>query len=178
MAHRAVICAALSHGKCRISPIDLSDDITATIEAVKALGAKARFKNNVLYIDGANMFGTEKAEINCRESGSTLRFLIPVAAAAGITCTFGGTGRLPQRPIGTYLELLPKSGVRCESSSGLPLTVGGKLKAGKFSLRGDISSQFISGLLFALPILDGDSEIELTTELQSAGYVNMTVGSE
>ena len=112
---------------------------------------------------------------DCIESGSTLRFMIPVAAALGREITFVGRGKLPERPIGDYLRLLPEHGVKCESDGGLPLKISGRLKSGVFELAGDVSSQYITGLMLALPLLDGDSEIVLTTELQSKPYVDMTV---
>ncbi|MFR2018987.1 MAG: 3-phosphoshikimate 1-carboxyvinyltransferase, partial [Eubacterium sp.] len=111
---------------------------------------------------------------DCIESGSTLRFMIPVAAALGKTVKFVGRGKLPERPIGDYLRLLPEHGVKCDCTGTLPLTVSGKLTPGRFEIAGNVSSQYITGLLLALPILDGDSEIVLTTELQSKPYVDMT----
>lgn len=173
--HRAVICAALSGGKCTISPVALSEDIKATISCVEALGAKTEMNGDVLTVDGGKMFENKEAVLNCSESGSTLRFLIPVAAAGGVRATFNGRGRLPERPIGIYTEALPKKGVEFSQSSGLPLTVSGKLRGGVFKIPGDVSSQFISGLLFALPLLKQDSDIVLTSPIQSAGYVNMTI---
>ena len=171
-AHRAIICAALSRGKCTVSPIALSNDIKATIQCVEALGAKTEINGSILTVDGTEMFKNKTAVLDCGESGSTLRFLIPVAAAGGAEATFVGSGRLPERPIGIYTELLPEKGVTCSADSGLPLTIGGKLKSGVFRVAGNVSSQFITGLLFALPLLDGDSDIILTSPIQSE--VDMT----
>jgi 3-phosphoshikimate 1-carboxyvinyltransferase len=109
------------------------------------------------------------------ESGSTLRFIIPISAAGGAAVTFSGRGRLPQRPIGPYLDCLPSGGVTLKTSGGLPLSISGRLKSGIYTLPGNVSSQFITGLLFALPLLDGDSEIRLTTPLQSEGYIDLTM---
>ena len=173
--HRAVICAALSGGTCTVSPVALSEDIKATISCVEALGAKTSIKDNVLTVDGAGMFKNKTAALDCRESGSTLRFLIPVAAAGGVEATFTGMGRLPERPIGIYTDALPEKGVSCATEGGLPLTVSGQLKSGVFKIPGNVSSQFITGLLFALPLLNGDSDIILTSPIQSAGYINMTI---
>ena len=173
--HRAIICAALSKGVCTIAPVALSEDILATIRCVEALGAVTKIENKVLTVDGSGMFRSKTAALDCGESGSTLRFLIPVAAAGGVNATFTGSGRLPERPIGIYTDALPKAGVRCETEGGLPLTVSGTLQSGVFEIPGDISSQFISGLLFALPILPRDSRIVLTTPVQSVGYINMTI---
>ncbi len=154
-AHRALIASFLAGGGT-VQPLADSEDICATREALQALA------------DGSGV-------INCRESGSTLRFLIPVAAALGREVTFVGQGRLCERPIGEYLRLLPEHGVRCESEGGLPLRISGQLTAGTYAIAGDISSQYITGLLLALPLLTGDSEIVLTTPLQSKPYVEMTL---
>lgn len=173
--HRAIICAALSGGICTISPVALSDDIKATIRCVESLGASAKTDGGVLTIDGSHMFENKTAQLDCGESGSTLRFMIPVAAAGGVTATFTGSGRLPERPIGIYTEALPKAGIEFDCDSGLPLTISGKLKGGVFRIPGNVSSQFISGLLFALPLLKQDSDIVLTSPVQSVGYINMTI---
>ena len=173
--HRAVICAALSGGVCTISPVALSEDVKATIGCVEALGAKTALKDKVLTVDGREIFKNKEAELDCRESGSTLRFLIPVAAAGGVSAVFTGAGRLPERPIGVYTDALPEKGVTCQTEGGLPLQISGKLQSGVFKIPGNVSSQFITGLLFALPLLDGDSDIVLTSPIQSAGYINMTI---
>lgn len=154
-AHRALICSFLAGGGS-VNPIISSKDMQATVGAINAL------KNDLDVVD-------------CIESGSTLRFMIPVAAALGKEVTFVGRGKLPERPIGDYLRLLPEHNVKCESEGGLPLRISGKLTSGRFEIAGDVSSQYITGLLLALPILDGDSEIILTTPLQSKPYVDMTI---
>ena len=158
-AHRALICSALA-GEPRALPADetVSDDIRITAAAVSSL-----------------LSASGEAAVDCGESGSTLRFLIPVAAALGVPAVFTGRGRLPSRPIGVYLDCLPEHGVRCRTEGGLPLEIGGKLEPGRFSLPGNVSSQFVSGLLLALPLLSGYSEIALTTPLESSGYADMTV---
>ena len=176
-AHRALICAALAYGRSRITPYTPSDDIDATIGAVRALGASVRRESGGLTVDGlgGRTPAPEPVRLDCAESGSTLRFLIPVAAALGRTCTFDGRGRLPQRPIGPYLDCLPPAGVSCETAGGLPLSLSGRLRPGVFRLPGNISSQFVTGLLLALPLLDGDSLIVLTSPLESAGYIDLTL---
>lgn len=173
--HRAIICAALSGGVCEVAPVSLSDDIKATIGCIEALGARTVLKGDVLTIDGSDMFKSQTAVLDCFESGSTLRFFIPIAAAGGVKTTFIGRGRLPERPLGVYFDCLPEAGVKCEAENNLPLTIDGKLRSGIFNIAGNVSSQFITGLLFALPLVKGDSKIVLTTELQSEGYVDMTI---
>lgn len=173
--HRAIICAAMANGVSRISPVALSNDIKATIGCIKALGADAVLENNVLTVDGTNMYKNKTALLDCGESGSTLRFFIPIAAVGNINATFVGKGKLPQRPIGIFTEALPKAGTTCETEGGLPLEINGQLKSGIFEIPGNVSSQFITGLLLALPILEGDSEIVLTSPLESVGYIAMTI---
>ncbi len=177
-AHRAILCAALSNGVSTLFPIDPSEDMFATMQAVKSMGALVSYDpvTRTLTVDGSHTGQvTGQQEIHCRESGSTLRFCIPIAAALGMNAVFTGSGRLPQRPIGCYLDCLPRHGVRCQTQGGLPFSVSGKLQPGEYELPGDISSQFITGLLYALPLLDGDSRLTLTTPLESAAYVDMTV---
>lgn len=173
--HRAIICAAMANGVSRISPVALSNDIKATIGCIKALGADAALENNVLTVDGTNMYKNKTALLDCGESGSTLRFFIPIAAVGNINATFVGKGKLPQRPIGIFTEALPKAGTVCKTEGGLPLEIKGQLKSGIFEIPGNVSSQFITGLLLALPILEGDSEIVLTSPLESVGYIAMTI---
>ena len=173
--HRAIICAAMANGVSRISPVALSNDIKATIGCIKALGADAVLENNVLTVDGTNMYKNKTVLLDCGESGSTLRFFIPIAAVGNINATFVGKGKLPQRPIGIFTEALPKAGTVCKTEGGLPLEIKGQLKSGIFEIPGNVSSQFITGLLLALPILEGDSEIVLTSPLESVGYIAMTI---
>ena len=173
--HRAIICAAMANGVSRISPVALSNDIKATIGCIKALGAEAVLENNVLTVDGTNIYKNKTALLDCGESGSTLRFFIPIAAVGNVNATFVGKGKLPQRPIGIFTEALPKAGTVCKTEGGLPLEIKGQLKSGIFEIPGNVSSQFITGLLLALPILEGDSEIVLTSPLESVGYIAMTI---
>ena len=175
-AHRQVLCAALSRGRCSVSNVDMNEDIKATVAAVTALGVQARYddSSSLLTLDASGL-GGQNAVIDCGESGSTLRFLIPIAAALGVSARFEGRGRLPYRPLGVYKELLPAHGVAFSSQGGLPLEISGRLKSGVYRLPGDVSSQFITGLLVALPLLEGDSEIVLTSPLESKGYVDLTL---
>lgn len=175
--HRAIICASLAKGSTTIYPIELSNDVLATVNAVKALGAQVDFVDGKLLINGNNTFKSISPIINCDESASTLRFLIPFAALSGKNITFLRSKGLSERPLDAYLEALPKQGVDVEFESGenFPVKIKGKLKPGKILIPGNISSQFISGLLMALPILGSDSEIILTSLLESSGYVDMTI---
>lgn len=173
--HRAVICAMLSGGICKISPVALSNDINATIDCARALGAKIELENDILTVDGTEVFKNKAAALDCGESGSTLRFFVPVAAAGGVSASFEGHGSLVSRPVGIYADILPQNGVECHTGGRLPLSVSGQLKSGRFELPGNISSQFITGLLFALPLLEGDSDIVLTSPPESVGYIEMTL---
>lgn len=175
-AHRAILCAALSGGNCTVSNVDKNADVEATLRAVQALGIGHEYsdahKSLVLFQSGAPLQG---AVVDCGESGATLRFIIPIFAALGVNATFIGSGRLPERPIGIYQSLLPQHGVSVETAGGLPFKISGKLTGGMFALPGNVSSQFITGLLFALPLQKQDSEIKLTSALESASYVDLTL---
>lgn len=173
VAHRLVIAAALSKGTSVVKNLSLSKDITATINAMRALGASISVQGDTAVINGIEK-APEKAVIDCCESGSTLRFLIPVACALGVQTTFLGQGKLPQRPITPYLDELPKHGVKFDYNGTMPFTVSGKLQSGDYSVSGDISSQFVTGLLFALAAEKGESRLILTSPLQSKPYVDIT----
>lgn len=172
--HRSLICAALANGVSTISNCGVSDDINATASVLEALGAKITRNGLTVTVSPAKR-NNKNIELFCNESGSTARFILPIAAALGVeNAVITGAGRLPQRPFQVICDALRQNGVNC-SSNTLPITVSGKLKAGEFVLPGDISSQYISGLLLALSIVQGESKITLTTPLQSAAYVDMTV---
>lgn len=173
VAHRVLICAGLA-GDSEISGINFSKDIDATIQAMSALGATIYTNQNSADIpDKINP--PEKAVIDCNESGSTLRFIIPIAAALGVTTEFHGRGRLPQRPIDIYIRELGKHGITFDYNNTMPFMISGKLTSGTYEVEGNVSSQFITGLLFALPLVDGDSEIVLTSHLESRPYVDITI---
>lgn len=176
ISHRAVICAGLSIGKSNIRNLSFSKDIEATCEAMKNLGTKIIREAEALSIEGAAGLEATDSVFDCYESGSTLRFLIPIAAAVGGKSTFIGRGKLVERPLLPYYKILEEQNIKYVNEEGrLPLTINGKLKPGEFTISGDISSQFISGLMFALPLLDGDSKITITTELESKPYVDLTI---
>ena len=172
-AHRAIICAALSDEKTSIHISHISKDIEATLNCIKSIGASFVKKNNAYEITPVET-PLQNPILDCNESGSTLRFLLPVISALGAGATFVGSGRLPERPMGLIVDLLKEHG-NAFSSSKLPITVSGQTTAGMFPIAGNVSSQFISGLLFALPLLKEESIIKLTSSLQSAAYVNMTI---
>lgn len=154
-AHRALVCSFLAGGGT-VNPIIDSNDMRATVGVIHAL------KND------------EKV-LNCIESGSTMRFMIPVAAALGKDVTFVGEGSLLSRTLGEYMTLLPQHNVKVKSDGFLPLEISGRLTNGSYEVNGDVSSQYITGLLMALANADGDSAVILKTPLQSKPYVDMTI---
>jgi 3-phosphoshikimate 1-carboxyvinyltransferase len=167
----------LSNGVSKIANYLVSDDTSATLRAIKALGAKVKQQQNFLEIEGAKTLKTPEKPINCGESGATLRFMIPVAAIASKPVTFVMGQSLSRRPIKPLLQSLKQLGVKTHYSEEKPSTVtvqGGGIEGGKTVLRGDISSQFISGLLFACPMARKDTEIIVTTSMESKSYIQMT----
>ena len=172
ISHRALICAALADGESVLRNILDCEDTHATIDALNALGADITYRGDDIIVRGITKpSGT--ADINCRESGSTLRFMIPIAAALGTDTTFSGSANLPNRPITPYLEEFPKHGVKFLSGK-MPYRINGKLTGGEFPVTGDISSQFITGYMLALPLIGGDCRIALTSVLQSRPYAELT----
>lgn len=172
-AHRALICSALANGTSILDGISNSVDMQATLECISALGASYEKNNDVVTVTGGVKEGGHRV-FNCHESGSTLRFFIPIALLDGGVSEFKGTERLMSRGIGEYEKIFEEQGIKYKSAKS-SITLEGRLTPGCFKLRGDISSQFISGLLFALPLLNGDSTIELTSELESKAYVDITI---
>ncbi|WP_027308179.1 3-phosphoshikimate 1-carboxyvinyltransferase [Caloramator sp. ALD01] len=180
ISHRAIICASLADGMSKVENIIFSDDITATLEAVKSFGVQYKIDSkgeiSNLLIKGKDKLNLIKNEIDCRESGSTLRFLIPICLLQDGEVTFTGRGKLVERPLDVFYKIFREQGIKYKNKDGrLPLTVKGTLKSGLYEVAGNISSQFISGLLFALPLLEGDSKIVITTHLESRGYVDLTL---
>lgn len=181
LAHRAIICASLADGKSVIKGVQYSQDVSATIGVMREVGADIAEYGDGLCVQGSK--GTDcRAEAFCNESGSTLRMCLPVCAALNKGVThFTGRGKLGARPMTVFEELWKGAGLYYRDSSAetgsLDIEVKGALPAGVYEVRGDVSSQFISGLLFALPLADGDSEIRLTTPLYSKGYIDLTLQS-
>lgn len=171
-AHRALICAALCKGKTDISLAASNDDIKATARCLEAMGASVIRTETGYSVTGG--LGKEEAILDCGESGSTARFLLPIAAVLGKNTKLVGTGKLPTRPMLPLTELLRGKG-SCISDDHLPLTVQGKAEGGRFEIDGSVSSQFISGLLMALPLTECGGSIALTSPLQSELYADMTV---
>ena len=177
MAHRLLIGAALATGESTVRHVAPSEDILATADCLRALGAGIEgVETGICTVSGLTDHGASVGgvrHLDCRESGSTLRFLLPLCLD-GIPTELYGQGRLLARPLGIYRELCEARGIRFSQSEN-KITVCGTLQAGDFSLRGDVSSQFITGLLFALPRLDGDSRILLTTPIESRSYLDLTL---
>ena len=167
-AHRSLIAAALAEEESVLFVDGWSDDLEATVRCLEALGAEIYKEPSGIEVVPVRRNAGGNVVLDCGESGSTLRFLLPVAAALGKTVTFEGKGRLPERPIGILLEELAQHGCSVNGDK-LPVEIDGQLKSGVYTLPGNVSSQFITGLLFALPLLEGDSEIHLTTEAESRG---------
>ena len=173
MAHRAVLCAALAKGTSHLHHLAFSKDISATLGAAARLCARVTTGENDAVVEGLGRFLPVDAPVDCCESGSTLRFLIPLASLTGQEVTFTGRGRLMERPQSVYKTLYQQQGLRFEQSADR-LTVEGALTPGEYELAGNVSSQFISGLLFALPLLDGDSTLHLIPPVESRSYIDMT----
>ena len=175
MAHRLLICAGMSGGESVIHGVSDCEDVQATMDCLRALGAGCRQSGDTVHVRGTD-FRTARARdvLPCRESGSTLRFLIPPALLSGAPATFTGYGRLMERPMQVYAELCRERGLLFRQEGGR-LTVAGRLPAGVYGLPGNVSSQFVSGLLFALPLAAGQSEIRLTTPVESRSYLLLTL---
>lgn len=178
-AHRLIIAAALAKGTSTVENVALSQDIKATLRCTEALGTVWTLDGSTLQITGigdSTLLTSTKNDLphfDCGESGSTLRFLIPIALAVAGGGVFTGQGRLMERPQKPYFDLFEEKGIAYEQDNGV-LTIRGKLTPGEYRLAGDVSSQFFTGLLYALPLLDGDSTIVSTTKLESVGYISMT----
>lgn len=182
-AHRALICGALSEGKSIINNIELSDDIKATLDAVKSFGAVSKVSDMSIEIEGIRKNAGEEIEtdndlhvINCNESGSTLRFMIPIAVGLGYKCRFEMSGNLGKRPLDVYYDIFDKNGVKYEKGENY-LEIDGKLGAGEYDIPGNISSQFITGMLFALSMLEDDSVINILDNIESKSYIDITLAS-
>ncbi len=179
LSHRAIIAASLAIGESIIKNVQFSCDITATIKSMASLGADIKVENasHTLKINGTNTLKNIKNfTIDAKESGSTLRFLMPIALISNREFTFIGEGNLPKRPLDPYFDIFKKNNIPYQrGESNLPLNIKGPLLSGTFYLDGNISSQFISGLLMALPLLKEDSKIVINKKLESKAYVDLTI---
>lgn len=175
--HRYIIASSLAKGVSKIENISFSEDIIATIEAMKKLGAKIEQKENYLLIDGSDTFKNlnENIEIDCNESGSTLRFLFPLSIVEENKVLFKGRGKLFKRPMTPYFENFEKYKIKHSYIDENKILLEGKLKAGIYEIDGNISSQFITGLLFSLPLLDGKSKIIINGKLESSNYIDISL---
>ena len=176
VAHRLLICSALSEGVSVIDSITFSEDILATLDCIKEMGGEYVIDGNKITMKGiSSVVQTEEKTFDCRESGSTLRFFIPLLLLSETKQHFVGKGRLLERPQSVYEKICNEKGL-CFSLSD-KLTVKGKLSGGNYYVEGNISSQFITGLLFALSLCETDSRIYITSPLESRSYINLTISA-
>ena len=174
-AHRYLIGSVLSRGKCVIKNIADSDDISATLSCIEQLGGSVTKDGNIVTVIPTNEKQIENAVFDCKESGSTLRFFIPVVLATGAKhCTFSGSERLLARGIKEYEKLFENSDVKIKSDEK-SIEVNGTLSAGNYEISGEVSSQYTTGMLFALSVLDGKSTLKITGNAESRAYVDMTI---
>lgn len=174
-AHRYLIGSVLSCGKCVIKNIADSDDISATLSCIEQLGGSVTKDGNIVTVIPTNEKQIENAVFDCKESGSTLRFFIPVVLATGAKhCTFSGSERLLARGIKEYEKLFENSDIKINSDKK-SIEVNGKLTSGNYEISGEVSSQYTTGMLFALSVLDGKSTLKITGNAESRAYVDMTI---
>ena len=174
MAHRLLISAGLSEGKSIIRGISKCQDVLATIDCLEALGVKTEINGSDIIVYGINMRKAKpNMRLECRESGSTLRFMLPIAMLSGNASVLHGAEDLMKRPMSIYEELFSDS----YHKEAETITVKGPLKSGEYTILGNVSSQFVSGLIFALPLLDNDSIIKITPPIESRSYINLTISA-
>ena len=171
--HRALISAALAEGVSLIDNVIYSKDIQATLSMIESIGARCILSDNQVSITPKSSSQSKKFHAN--ESGTSLRLMIPIVAALGLEAEFSGNGQLVNRPIDEYLKIFDEQNIPYKYEGKLPLYLKGKLESGYFEVDGSISSQYISGLLMALPLLNGDSRIKIVNEFTSKAYVDITI---
>lgn len=177
MAHRILIAAALGDGVSKIRNISECDDVSATLDCLRAMGIDAVEDGQDITVYGKDIRrAVPSRALECRESGSTLRFMIPVAAMCGKEVAFCGAERLMERPMSVYEAVFEEKGIKYRRN-GERITVEGVLPAGEYTVAGNVSSQFITGLIFALPLADGDSVIRITPPIESGPYIDMTLAA-
>ncbi|MCF7926258.1 MAG: 3-phosphoshikimate 1-carboxyvinyltransferase [Candidatus Izimaplasma sp.] len=174
ITHRILIAASLSKGISKISNLFLSDDIKATMNSLKQLGASFKVTGDTVTIKGVKSLKYSNQPLPCKESGSTLRFLIPLFSLTNKETVFEGSPHLLKRPLKPYEKIFEKNNAKFELTKK-KLLIDGSIKAGNYELKGDVSSQFFSGLMFALPLLDKDSTIKCSTKIESKSYINLTI---
>lgn len=172
-AHRILICAAFSDRQTVIQCADINEDIEATVECLNALGAYICRTSEGFTVQPLRIIPTQ-AHLNCRESGSTLRFMLPICGALGVDATISMAGRLPYRPLSPLWEEMERMGCSLSKPTETTLRCTGRLNPGQYTIAGNISSQFITGLLFAMALMPGESKLEITGKLESKPYVFMT----
>ena len=172
-AHRLLICAAFADSPTKLLCAETSEDISATANCLRALGAEIIQTSDGYQVTPVQKL-PEKAVLNCRESGSTLRFLLPVIGALGVNATIHMEGRLPQRPLSPLWEEMERMGCRLSRPSDNTIVCQGKLQAGTYSIAGNVSSQFISGLMFAFALMEKKSTLNILGTLESRPYVQLT----
>ncbi len=173
--HRLLIAAALSDGETVIRHGALCDDISATVRCLSALGARISQEPGAIFVRGIGNISNKNCVLDCGESGSTYRFLLPVASALGAQARFALSGRLPQRPVGELLSQMQEHGAQVSGLGTNCVTVSGRMGGGNFTLPGNVSSQYITALLFAMPLTGEDCTLSVTGKLESAGYVDLTL---
>jgi len=173
MGHRMLICAGLSGGPCRVEGIIPSEDMLATLDCLSALGVEYDWQGDTVTLRGGDVFSSPKEPVCCRESGSTLRFFVPLFLLGKQKVTLTGKGRLMERPLEVYQNLCRERTLLFGREED-KLYVRGPLQPGLYSLPGDVSSQFVTGLLFALPLMEAGSVISLTPPVESRPYIEMT----
>ena len=177
MAHRLLICAGLAEGQSRINNIVLSEDISATLDCLGALGVNWKIKDKTVFIEGTNLINCiPQGNLNCRESGSSLRFFLPLALANGNKINLTGSEYLLKRPLDVYHKIAQERNFLFEPPA-TRIIVQGPLTKGPYTITGNISSKFATGLLFARPLLAGDSVLTITPPVESFSYILMTIAA-
>ena len=176
MAHRCLIGAALSKEICTLHGVDCSEDILASMDCLRALGAEVCVEGDRVTIDPRGFMQAENPILECRESGSTLRFFLPLALCLGKPVTLRGSQRLLERPLGVYEDLCRENGFLFRKEADAVMLCG-NLKSKTYQLRGDVSSQFITGMIFALVYLNEDAAIEIIPPFESRSYIGLTLSA-
>ncbi len=176
MAHRLLLAAGLADGTSTVAGLADSRDMEATVSCLKAFGASVSTDGDTAIVTGCDPAAREEAVLPCLESGSTLRFLLPLCLLSNAPATLCGTEKLLSRPLSVYAEICEKQGIAYRQDK-TSVTVQGRLQSGDFRFRGDISSQFVTGLLYALPLLSGDSTITLLPPVESRSYIELTLSA-